>query len=447
MVDSPLPRKASRKIEPVAILGGERIPFARSFSSYRHASCQAMLTFVLTRTVSRFGLGGKRLGEVVGGAVLKSARSYNLTRESLLDSGLDLATPAFDLQQACATSMTAAVLVANKIALGQIDSGIACGVDSASLVPVEVSSDLRDLLVRSTLARTPADRLSVWASLRPAMLRPEAGSVDEPRTGLSMGRHCEMMAKQWGVGRQEQDELALLSHRHGLAAYRRGFYQDLVTPYLGLERDSILREDTSLERLAGLAPVFDQQEGTLTAGNSTPLTDGAAAALLGSAGWAEENGLEPLAWLIDAESAAVNFYREGAEGLLMAPAHAVARLLARNGLTLQDFDFYEIHEAFAAQVLCTLKAWEDRGYCRDRLGLAAPLGAIDRTRLNVNGGSVGLGHPFAATGARILAGAARQLAEHREKTGKNGRTLISICAAGGIGVAAIVASEPSAFSS
>ncbi|MGD9680220.1 MAG: acetyl-CoA C-acetyltransferase [Candidatus Obscuribacterales bacterium] len=440
MVDPPLPRRASRKVEPVAILGGERIPFARSFTNYRQATCQEMLTFVLKRTVCRFGLEGKRLGEVAGGAVLKSARSYNLTRESLLDSGLALSTPAFDLQQACATSLTAAVLIANKIALGQIDSGIACGVDSASLIPVEVSPGLRDLLGRSAMARTPADRLSAWTSLRPAMLRPEAGSVDEPRTGLSMGRHCEMMAKQWGVSRQDQDELALESHRNGLAAYQRGFYKDLVTPYLGLERDSILREDTSLERLAGLAPAFDRRAGTLTAGNSTPLTDGAAAALLASAGWADANGIEPLAWLIDAESAAVNFYLEDAEGLLMAPAHAVARLLVRNGLTLQDFDFYEIHEAFAAQVLCTLKAWEDEGYCRDRLGLPAPLGAIDRTRLNVNGGSIGLGHPFAATGARILAGAARQLAEHRKQTGKPGRTLISVCAAGGLGVAAIVGS-------
>jgi acetyl-CoA C-acetyltransferase len=429
-----------KTIQRVAILGGDRIPFARYNTAYKDLSNKQMLTQVLTQLVRRFDLQGKRIGEVVGGAVLKHARDFNLTRESMLGSGLSAQTPAYDLQQACATSVQASVAVANKIALGQIEAGIASGVDSASDVPLAVSEGQRNLFRELSVARTASQRLKAWGKLRPSMLQPKVADVDEPRTGLSMGQHTERMVREWNITREEQDALALASHRNGLVAYERGFYKDLVTPFGGLERDGILRPDTSLERLAKLAPAYDKTsgKGTLTAGNSTPLTDGAASVLLASEAWAIANNRSPLAWFVDAETAAVDFFTQQAEGLLMAPAHAVARLLARNNLSLADFDYYEIHEAFSGQVLCTLKAWESADYCRERLGLDAPLGSVDRSRLNINGGSVGLGHPFAATGARIVAAAAKQLAEHRSATGRSGRTLISVCAAGGLGVAAIL---------
>ncbi|MBE1160845.1 acetyl-CoA C-acetyltransferase [Dyella acidiphila] len=429
-----------KTIQRVAVLGGDRIPFARYNTAYKDFSNQQMFTQTLSQLVRRFDLQGQRLGEVVGGAVLKHAKDFNLTRESALGSGLSAQTPAYDLQQACATSIQATVAVANKIALGQIEVGIAGGVDSASDVPLAVSDGQRTLFRELAAARSTGARLRAWSGFRPAMLKPKVADVDEPRTGLSMGQHTERMVREWNVSREEQDALALASHRNGVAAYARGFYRDLLTPFGGLERDGILRPDTSLERLAKLAPAYDKTsgKGTLTAGNSTPLTDGAASVLLASEAWAAATQRQPLAWLVDAETAAVDFFSQPSEGLLMAPAHAVARLLARNQLTLADFDYYEIHEAFAGQVLCTLKAWESADYCRTRLGLDAPLGSIDRARLNINGGSVGLGHPFAATGARIVAAAAKQLAEHRAASGRSGRTLISVCAAGGLGVAAIL---------
>lgn len=429
-----------KTIQRVAIVGGERIPFARYNTAYKDLSNKQMLTQVLSGLVKRFGLEGERVGEVVAGAVLKHAKDFNLTRESLLSSGLSPQTPAYDVQQACATSLQATVAVTNKIALAQINVGIAGGVDSASDVPLAASNGQRALFRELTKARTTSQRLKVWAKFRPSMLIPSVADVDEPRTGLSMGQHTERMVREWEVGRGEQDALALASHRNGIAAFERGFYKDLVTPFGGLERDGILRADTSMERLGKLPPAFDKTSGfgTLTAGNSTPLTDGAASVLLANEEWIIANHHEPLAWWVDAETAAVDFFSEQADGLLMAPAYAVARLLARNNLSLGDFDYYEIHEAFSGQVLCTLKAWDSARYCRHYLGLSKPLGTIDRTRLNVNGGSVGLGHPFAATGARIVAAAAKQLAEHRVANGRSGRTLISVCAAGGLGVAAII---------
>ena len=427
-------------IQRVAILGGVRIPFARHNTNYVDASNIDMLAAALRGVVHRFGLQGQRLGEVVAGAVLKHARDTNISREAALSSGLAPQTPAYDVQQACATSLESAIVVGNKIALGQIEVGIAGGVDSASDAPVAVGEPLRRLILTFNRSRSRAERLRVLTQLRPSMLIPSVPNVNEPRTGLSMGEHCELMVKHWNISREAQDELALASHRNGVAAYERGFYRDLLVPFRGLERDNNLRTDTSREKLAKLQPSFDRTSGrgSLTAGNSTPLTDGAAAVLLATGTWASTQGQVPQAWLVDAETAAVDFFGPSPEGLLMAPAYAVPRLLARNGLTLQDFDFYEIHEAFAGQVLCTLAAWESLDYCRDRLGLDAPLGSIDRGRLNVNGGSVGLGHPFAATGARILAGAAKQLAEHRAKAGRAGRTLVSVCAAGGLGAAAIL---------
>jgi len=424
----------------VAIIGGARIPFARQNTAYATSSNLDMLSAALNGVIERFHLNGQRLGEVAAGAVLKHSSDVNLTRDAALNTGLSRQTPAYDVQQACATSLQSSLLIANKIALGQIETGIAGGVDSASDAPIGVNEGLRRLLLDFNRARSNAERLRLLPRLRPTMLAPHVPSVNERRTGMSMGEHCELMVKQWGITRQAQDELALASHLNAARAYAEGFHDDLLVPFAGLKRDNNLRPDTTLEKLAKLRPAFDRStgSGTLTAGNSTPLTDGAAAVLLASEAWAGANGHEPLAWFVDAESAAVDYFGPQAEGLLMAPTYAVPRLLARNGLSLQDFDYYEIHEAFAGQVLCTLAAWESAEYCREKLGLPTPLGAIERDRLNVNGGSVGMGHPFAATGARILASAAKQLALHRRKTGERGRTLVSICAAGGLGVAAIL---------
>src|SRR5215204_2168645 len=416
-----------------AIVGGNRIPFVRSNSAYAQASNQDMLTATLDGLVARFGLQGKQLGEVVAGAVLKHSRDFNLTREVVLGSRLDPRTPAYDIQQACGTGLEAAILVANKIALGQIESGIAGGVDTTSDAPLAVGDDLRRALISLNNAKTLPDRLKALARIRPGQLVPEIPRNAEPRTGLAMGDHAAITAKEWEIGREEQDELAVRSHQNMAAAYDRGFFDDLVTPFLGLTRDNNLRPDSSVEKLSTLKPVFGKGEGaTMTAGNSTPLTDGASTVLLASDEWAAENGLPVLAHLVDAQTAAVD-YVHGGEGLLMAPVYAVPVLLARNGLTLQDFDFYEVHEAFASTVLATLKAWEDPAYCKDVLGLDAPLGAIDRSRLNVNGSSLAAGHPFAATGGRIVNVAAKLLAQKG-----SGRALISICAAGGQGVVAVL---------
>lgn len=422
-----------RSSRRVAILGGNRIPFARSNGAYAKASNQAMLTAALEGLLERYRLHGLRLGEVVAGAVLKHSRDMNLTRECVLGSRLSAQTPAYDIQQACGTGLEAALLVANKIALGQIDSGIAGGVDTTSDAPIAVSEGLRRILLQAGRGKNLAERLKPFLQLRPADLKPALPSIGEPRTGLSMGEHCERMAQTWQISREAQDELALHSHQKLAAAYAEGWHDDLLTPYLGLSRDNNLRPELNLDQLAKLKPAFDRSGlGTLTAGNSTPLTDGASLVLLGSEQWAAEQGLSVLAFVVDGESAAVDFVK-GQEGLLMAPVYAVPRLLARNGLSLQDFDYYEIHEAFAAQVLCTLKAWEDDEYCRTRLGLDAALGPIDRSKLNVKGSSLAAGHPFAATGGRVLANMAKLLA-----TAGKGRGLISICAAGGQGVTMIV---------
>jgi acetyl-CoA C-acetyltransferase len=413
----------------VAILGGNRIPFARSNGRYADASNQDMLTAALDGLVARFGLAGERVGEVVAGAVLKHSRDFNLTRESVLGSRLDPHTPAYDVQQACGTGLEAVVLVANKIALGQLDVGVAGGVDTTSDAPLGANEDLRRALLELNRARSLGGRLRAVAKLRPTQVVPDRPRNAEPRTGLSMGEHAAITAEEWGIGREEQDELTLTSHQRLAAAYDRGFFDDLVTPYLGLTRDQNLRVDTSLEKLARLKPVYGD---TMTAGNSTPLTDGAALVLLASEEWAAAKGLPVLAWIEDAQTAAVDFVH-GGEGLLMAPVYAVPKLLARAGVGLGDFDFYEVHEAFASQVLATLKAWEDPAFCKERLGLDAPFGSIDRDRLNVNGGSLAVGHPFAATGGRIVATLAKEL------HGKgSGRGLISICAAGGQGVTAIL---------
>ena len=422
----------------VAVLGGNRIPFARSNTAYATASNQEMLTAALDGLVARFGLEGRRLGEVVAGAVLKHSRDFNLTRESVLGSRLAPETPATDLQQACGTGLQATTYVANKIALGQVEVGVAGGSDTTSDAPIAVGEKLRKILLEANRAKTVQGRLAALTKVRPQYLVPSIPQNGEPRTGLSMGEHAALTALEWQITREAQDELAVASHHHLAASYDRGFQDDLVTPFNGLDRDQNLRADTSLEKLAKLKPVFGKgAAATMTAANSTPLTDGASTVLLSSEEWAAENGHEVLAYFADCETAAVDFVH-GGEGLLMAPAYAVPRLLERNGLTLQDFDYYEIHEAFASQVLSTLKAWEDPVFCKERLGLDAPLGSIDRARLNVNGSSLAAGHPFAATGGRIVANLAKLLSEKAVADGSGGRGLISICAAGGQGVTAIL---------
>lgn len=423
------PRGSEITINRVAILGGNRIPFARSNGRYARASNQDMLTAALDGLIARFGLAGQRLGEVAAGAVLKHSRDFNLTRESVLGSGLDATTPAVDLQQACGTGLQAITYIANKIALGQVEAGIAGGVDTTSDPPLAMNETMRRTLLDIRAARTTSARLKAAIGLRPLQpFKPEVPRNAEPRTGMSMGEHAAITAKRWDIGREAQDELALDSHRKLASAYERGFFDDLVTPYLGLNRDQNLRPDTSLEKLAALKPIFGE---TMTAGNSTPLTDGAALVLLSTQEWAQSRNLPVQAYFVTTETAAVDFVHGDPhpEGLLMSPVYAVPRLLDRLGLKLQDFDFYEIHEAFASQVLATLAAWEANG-----------VGTIDRSRLNVNGSSLAAGHPFAATGGRIVATAAKLLAENA-KPARTGRALISICAAGGQGVTAVLERE------
>ncbi len=414
----------------VAVVGGSRIPFARANGAYASVGNQEMLTASLKAVVDKFALKGVRLGDVVAGAVMKHSSQWNLTRESLLDSGLAPDTPGLDVQRACGTSLEAAIIVANKVALGQIDAGIAGGVDTVSDPPVVFGKAYQQILLRAHRARSFGERAGAFLRFRPRHFKPIFPGTGEPRTGLSMGQHTEQMARAWQISREDQDAFALTSHQRASRAWAEGFMADLVVPYLGLQADNNVRGDSSLEKLAKLRPSF-AKDGTLTAGNSTPLTDGSSAVLLASEDWARARGLPVQAYMTHGKAAAVDFV--GGEGLLMAPAYAVPRMLADAGLTLQDFDFYEIHEAFAAQVLCTLKAWESEKICRDRLGLDKPLGPVDRAKLNVKGGSVAVGHPFAATGARIVATLAKLLEERG-----SGRGLISVCTAGGMGVTAIL---------
>ncbi|MBK7049560.1 MAG: acetyl-CoA C-acetyltransferase [Rhodoferax sp.] len=424
-------------IRRVAIIGGNRIPFARSNTVYSNASNQEMFTATLQGLVDRFNLHGERLGDVVGGAVMKHSRDFNLVRECVLSTTLSRDTPAFDLQQACGTGLEAAMVVANKIALGHIDCGIAGGVDTTSDAPIGVNEKLRKILLEASRAKTTAQRLTALSKIRPAMLvQPSLPRNGEPRTGFSMGEHAELMAQEWNISREDQDALALRSHHNLAKAYEAEFFNDLMTPFKGVSKDNNLRADLTIEKLRSLKPVFDKkvapEKGTLTAGNSTPLTDGASAVLLASEDWAKARNLPVLAYITFSEVAAVDFF-DKKEGLLMAPAYAVPRMLERAGLKLQDFDYYEIHEAFAAQVLCTLKAWEDKKFCKEKLGLDKPLGKIDMKKLNINGSSLAAGHPFAATGGRLVATLAKML-DHKG----SGRGLISICAAGGQGVVAII---------
>ncbi|POP51159.1 acetyl-CoA C-acyltransferase [Zhongshania marina] len=429
----------SQAIKRVAIIGGNRIPFARSNTAYFGVSNQAMLTAAIEGLVQRYNLQDVRLGDVVAGAVMKHSRDFNLTRESVLGTSLDPNTPCFDIQQACGTGLQAVNVVANQIALGQIDAGIAGGVDTTSDAPIGVSEGLRKILLQVNKARSFGERVKPFLQLRPKDVGVLIPANAEPRTRMSMGEHTEVTAKAWQIPRDQQDELACASHKNLGAAYDRGFFDDLITPFNGVSKDNILRADTTIEKLASLKPAFDKEsgKGTLTAGNSSTLTDGASAVLLASEEWAKERGLPVRAYLTIVETAAVDFFgKDGAsekEGLLLAPAYAVPRMLEKAGLTLQDFDYYEIHEAFAAQVLATLKAWEDESFCKEKLGLDRALGSIDLSKLNVNGSSLATGHPFAATGGRIVATLAKMLEEKG-----SGRGLISVCAAGGQGITAII---------
>jgi acetyl-CoA C-acetyltransferase len=429
----------TQAIKRVAIIGGNRIPFTRSNTAYFGVSNQTMLTAAIEGLVERYKLQGECLGEVVAGAVMKHSRDFNLTRESVLGTSLDANTPCFDIQQACGTGLQAINLVANKIALGQIDAGIAGGVDTTSDAPIGVSEGLRKILLQVNKARTFGERVKPFLQLRGKDIGVLIPANAEPRTRMSMGEHTEVTAKAWQIPRDQQDELACSSHKNLAAAYDRGFFEDLITPFNGVNKDNILRPDTTFEKLSGLNPAFDKVsgQGTLTAGNSSTLTDGASVVLLASEEWAKEHNLPVRGYLSFVEAAAVDFYgKNGAtekEGLLLAPAYAVPRMLAKAGLSLQDFDFYEIHEAFAAQVLATMKAWEDEAFCKEKLGLDRALGSIDRSKLNVNGSSLATGHPFAATGGRIVASLAKMLEEKG-----SGRGLISICAAGGQGITAII---------
>lgn len=426
-------------IRKVAIIGGNRIPFARSNTVYSYHSNQEMLTAAFNGLVERYKLQGEKIGEVIAGAVIKHSRDFNLTRESVLSTALDPSTPCMDIQQACGTGLQAAMLVANKIALGQIESGIAGGTDTTSDAPIGVSEGLRKILLDVNRAKTLGQRVKLLSKIRFRHLAPLIPTNGEPRTGMSMGEHTEITAKEWRIKREDQDKLALYSHKNLAAAYQRGFFNDLITPFAGVSQDNILRADTTLEKMASLKPAFDKKsgQGTITAANASSLTDGASCVLFASEDWAKQKNLPVKAYLRFYESAAVDFIGKNSaghkEGLLLAPAYAVPRMLQRAGLTLQDFDFYEIHEAFAAQVLATLDAWNDADFCKNRLGLDKSLGQIDRKKLNVVGSSIATGHPFAATGGRLIATLAKLLEEKG-----SGRGLISICAAGGQGVTAIL---------
>jgi acetyl-CoA C-acetyltransferase len=418
---------------PVAVLGGVRIPFCRQNTAYSDVGNLGMSVRTLGALVEKFGLHGQELGEVAMGAVIKHSSDWNLAREATLSSGLSPLTPGITLQRACGTGLDSIITIANKIAVGQIEVGIGGGSDTTSDVPIVYGKALRQRLLAAAAAKSTRDKIAAFKGFSLRELKPDFPGVAEPRTGKSMGDHCEDMAKQWNISRDSQDELAAASHHKLAAAYERGFFEDLVVSFRGVSRDNILRPDTSIEKLATLKPAFDRTSGrgTLTAGNSTPLTDGASACLVASEDWASAHGHEVLCRIRDAHVSAVDFVH--GEGLLMAPTVAVSEMLKRNNLALQDFDIYEIHEAFAAQVLCTLRAWESEDYCRSRLGLDAPLGRIDPARINPLGSSLAAGHPFAATGARIVATAAKQLAERG-----GGRCLVSICTAGGMGVVAIL---------
>jgi acetyl-CoA C-acetyltransferase len=417
----------------VAVIGSQRTPFVRSFGSYKAVSTKELLEASLVKLVESLGLEGRLLDDVIGGAVIKSTRDFNLVREAVLSTKLDPNTPGLDIQRACGTSLEAAILVANKIKLGQAEVGIACGSDSNSASPLEVSKPLRELFMSLQMSKSKLETFKIISRMRPGMFFPSVPTVNEPRTKKSMGEHCELMAKTWNITREQQDKFALKSQKTALAALNEGFFKDLVFEYKGFKQDQFIRPDSSLEKMASLKPAFDKVSGTLTAANSTPLTDGSSATFLCSEDYARKHNHKILAFIEDGQTSAVDFVH-GA-GLLMAPTKAVASLIQRQNMKLQDFQVYEIHEAFAAQVLSTLKAWNDPDYCKNELGLDGILGEIDLEKLNIKGGSLALGHPFAATGARLIGSTAKILSQKQ-----NAKALVTACTAGGMGVAMIMSS-------
>ncbi|MGH1467563.1 MAG: acetyl-CoA C-acetyltransferase [Bdellovibrionales bacterium] len=415
----------------VALVAGSRIPFTKSFSHYQENTGQELMTAALKDLVEKTNLKGKKIDDVALGAVMMHGSDWNISRECSLGSGLSPLTPAYDIRRACGTSLETVIAIANKIKLGQARVGIAGGFDTNSDAPIEFKRSFAKKLIELNKSKTALKKISSLLSFKTKDLKPQFPGVVEPRTGKSMGQHCELMAKEWKISREDQDQLAFESHQKASKAYDEGFYDDLVCEFNGVKKDSIVRPGTTIEKLSTLRPAFDKSsEGTLTAGNSTALTDGASCVLLADEDYAKENNLPILAYFVDAQVAAFDFVK--GEGLLMAPTMAVAELLKRNKLTFDDFDFFEIHEAFAAQALSTFKAWEDEDYCKNRLGLDKALGSIPREKLNIKGGSLAVGHPFGGTGARISASLSKILNE----SGK-GRGLISICTGGGMGVAAI----------
>lgn len=417
----------------VAVIGSQRTPFMKSFGVYSQISTKELLVASLNKLVEKYGLEGQLMDDVIGGAVIKSTRDFNLVREAVLSTKLDPNTPGLDIQRACGTSLEAAIILANKIKLGQAEVGIACGVDTNSASPLEVTKQLREVFFKLQFAKSTLDKLKLLSKVRPKMFIPSAPSVNEPRTKKSMGQHCELMAKTWKVSRKEQDELAFRSQKSAAAAIEEGFFKDLVFDYQGQTQDQFIRPETTLEKMALLKPAFDKEKGTLTAANSTPLTDGSSAVFLVSEDYAKKHDLKILAFIEDGQTSAVDFVH--GSGLLMAPTKAVSQLIERNKMKLQDFQIYEIHEAFAAQVLSTLKAWNDPQYCKDELGLEGILGEIDISKLNTKGGSLALGHPFAATGSRLIGSTAKILSEK-----SNSKALVTACTAGGMGVALIMSS-------
>ncbi len=418
----------------VIVCGGQRTPFVKSMTAYSGVSTQDMMTATLQALVIKMKLEGKLLGDVAVGGVMIPPGNWNLGREIVLGTGLDPRTPGYNVQRACGTSLETINQIALKISSGQMQWGIGGGVDTNSDISVLFPRSFAQKIIALNQSKSTMDKIKSALGFSFKDFKPQFPAVMEPRTSKSMGQHCEMMVQEWKISREDQDQLSFESHQKGAAAVEAGFHNQMIFEFQGVKKDLILRKETTIEKLAKLKPVFDTSgAGTLTAGNSTALTDGASAVLLASRKKAESEKLPMLAKFVDCEVAALDFVH--GEGLLIAPALAVSRLLERNNLKLQDFDYYEIHEAFAGQVLCTLKAWDDESYCKRVLGRNEKMGVIDRSKMNIKGGSLAIGHPFGATGGRIVANLAHILKEK----GK-GRGLISICTAGGMGIAAIMES-------
>jgi acetyl-CoA C-acetyltransferase len=423
---------AASPSQQIWMAAGVRTPFAKIDGPLAGFDAIALSVPLVEHMVGQ--LGGALPDLAVWGAVVPSLTWSNIAREVLMDAGVGATVPAFSTVMACSTSMVGAFEAAGMLDGRGRDLALVGGVDSLSRVQIGLSPNLSDWVRKFQLARSLGDRLSHLADLKLGDLQLYVPGVVNRTTGLSMGEHTEITAKEWGIGRTEQDAMALRSHQRAVAAWDRGFFDDLVLPLGDFDRDSIPRRDTSLEKLGRLPPAFDKTSGhgTLTAGSSTPLTDGAASLWVATeAGLAKIPAETPRVKLVDFGVAAVDFR---IEGLLMAPAFIIPRLLARQGLTYDDIALWEIHEAFSAQVLFHMKALEDPVFLKERVGVEPNFGPFPRERINPNGGSVALGHPFGATGARILSQAVKELAAMPSGS----RAIVSICADGGQGSVALL---------